>query len=155
MDANQTFSLCLTDEPNVADVNLVESRLVDYNEARSLPYDRVPLCIFMKDAEGRTVGGVTGYTNWGWLYLDCFWLPEDLRQGGWGGRILELAEQEAIRRGCAQARLYTYTFQARGFYERHGYVEFGQLDGYPPGASQIWMRKSLGVRHPASPNPGT
>ncbi len=135
--------MCVTDQPAAADVDFVESRLLDYNEAKSRPYDQRPLCVFMKDAEGRTIGGVTGYTNWGWLYLDCFWLPEDLRQGGWGSRILAIAEREAIVRGCQQARLYTYSFQARGFYERHGYAEFGVLEGYPPGASQIWMRKSL------------
>ena len=143
MTSTDTLSLCATDSPAASDIELVESRLLDYNKSKALPYDRRPLCVFIKDAEGRTIGGATGYTNWGWLYLDCFWLPEALRQGGWGGRILALAEREAVKRGCDHARLFTYTFQARGFYEKHGYVEFGQLDGYPPGASQIWMRKSL------------
>ena len=143
MPSSEAFELCVTEEPSPTEVAFVESELLGYNEANARPYDRRPLCIFMRDAEGRTLGGATGYTNWGWLYLDCFWLPEDLRQGGWGGRILALAEEEAVKRGCEQARLFTYSFQARGFYEKHGYVEFGILDGYPPGASQIWMRKTL------------
>jgi ribosomal protein S18 acetylase RimI-like enzyme len=89
------------------------------------------------------VGGVTGSTNWGWLYLDCFWLPDALRQGGWGGRVLAAAEAEAVARGCRRARLYTYSFQAQGFYERHGYTVFGTLEDYPPGHRQVWMRKDL------------
>ncbi|MBX6746810.1 MAG: GNAT family N-acetyltransferase, partial [Acetobacteraceae bacterium] len=29
------------------------------------------------------------------------------------------------------------------FWTRHGYVEFGRLDGMPPGHSRIWFRKQL------------
>ena len=76
--------------------------------------------------------------------VDCLWLPEDLRKGGLGGRsVLGAAEREAWARGCRRARLFTYSFQARGFYERHGYTVFGVLEDYPPGHSQIWMRKDL------------
>ncbi len=97
----------------------------------------------MRDDAGRVLGGVTGHTGRGWLYLDCFWLPSELRQGGLGGEVLAAAEREALARGCRHARLFTYSFQAQGFYARHGYAVFGILDGYPPGHSQIWMRKDL------------
>lgn len=137
------LSLALTDAPDAGDVALVERELVAFNVARSIPYDRRPLCVFLRDGAGWAVGGVTGYTNWGWLYLDCFWLPEALRQGGWGGRVLAAAEAEAVARGCRRARLYTYSFQAQGFYERHGYAVFGTLEDYPPGHRQVWMRKEL------------
>jgi GNAT superfamily N-acetyltransferase len=99
--------------------------------------------VLLRDGAGAALGGVTAYTDRGWLYLDCFWLPDGLRRGGWGSRVLAAAEAEALRRGCRHARLFTYSFQARGFYERHGYTVFGVLDGFPPGHSQIWMRKDL------------
>ena len=57
--------------------------------------------------------------------------------------MLAAAEAEALRRGCRGARLFTYSFQARGFYEKHGYTVFGVLDDFPPGHSQIWLRKTL------------
>ena len=66
-----------------------------------------------------------------------------MRLGGWGGRVLAAAEGEARARGCRRARLYTYSFQAQGFYERHGYAVFGTLEDYPPGHRQVWMRKDL------------
>ena len=121
----------------------MEAGLVAFNVACSRPYDRVPLCVFVKDDAGGTLGGVTGYTNWGWLYVDCLWLPDRLRKVGLGGRILMLAEAEASRRGCRRVRLFTYSFQAQGFYEQNGYQVFGTLDDYPPGHTQIWMRKDL------------
>lgn len=143
MSSPEQPRLSVTDAPAAADEAFIEDRLVGFNEAKARPYDRRPLCVFARDADGRMLGGVTGYTNWGWLYLDCFWLPEHLRQGGSGGRILALAEEEARRRGCARARLFTFSFQAQGFYEKHGYAVFGILHDYPPGHSQIWMRKDL------------
>jgi GNAT superfamily N-acetyltransferase len=54
------------------------------------------------------------------------------------------AEAEALRRGCHAASLDTYSFQARGFYERLGYSVFGIIDDCPPGHSRIYLIKRLG-----------
>ena len=56
---------------------------------------------------------------------------------------MEQAEREAIRRGCRTIWLDTFTFQARGFYERLGYSVFGTLEDYPPGHSRFFLKKSL------------
>ena len=137
------LALALTDAPEPDDVALVERELMAFNAEQCRPYDSRPLCVFARDAHGRAVGGATGYTRWGWLYVDCLWLPEPERRGGLGHRVLALAEAEARARGCRRSRLFTYSFQARGFYEKQGYVVFGVLEDYPPGHSQVWMRKDL------------
>ena len=136
-------SLDVTDAPTPGDVALIERELTAYNVERAIPYDRRPLCVLVRDGAGELLGGVTGDTNWGWLCLDCFWLPQALRRGGLGARVLAAAEDEARARGCRRARLYTYSFQAEGFYERRGYTVFGVLEDYPPGHRQTWMRKDL------------
>ena len=46
---------------------------------------------------------------------------------------MQLAEREAVQRGCHGAWLDTFEFQARGFYERLGYTCFGELPNYPAG----------------------
>src|SRR6516165_7091346 len=51
------------------------------------------------------------------------------------------------RNPCSRARrhsawLDTFSFQARGFYEKLGYEEFGRLD-YPPGHHRHFLRKRL------------
>ena len=123
----------------------MERELIAFNVDRSRPYDLTPLGVFVKDADGSTLGGATGHTSWGWLTIDGFWLPEVLRRGGWGGRILTATENEARRRGCTRSRLYTYSFQAQGFYEKQGYTVFSVLDDYPPGHRQVWLMKDLGA----------
>lgn len=142
----------VTDTPAPADVALIESSLRAFNVERVKPYDRRALCVFVRDAEGRTLGGLTGFTNWGWLYVDYFWLPEELRHGGLGARLIAAAEAQAVARGCIGPHLSTYSFQARGFYEKQGYAVFGILDDYPPGHAVIHLRKDLVTeRKPCGP----
>ena len=59
------------------------------------------------------------------------------------GHLLRMAEAEARTRGCSHVMLTTYSFQARGFYEKEGYRVVGEMAGYPPGATYYWMRKDL------------
>jgi hypothetical protein len=57
--------------------------------------------------------------------------------------VIELAEEEARRRGCTTAVLITLSFQAPGFYAKHGYQAFGQIEARPGGPSRIFMKKDL------------
>jgi len=92
---------------------------------------------------GKLRGGLIADTYWNWLDVDDFWLEENARGQGHGRHILQAAEKEAIARGCRFAKLETFSFQARGFYEKCGYNVIGQLDEYPPGQSFFWMQKEL------------
>jgi predicted N-acetyltransferase YhbS len=60
-----------------------------------------------------------------------------------GSRLIASAEDEARRRGCTAAFVYTVTFQAPGFYERHGYRRFGEIACPPNGATRIFLTKTL------------
>ena len=54
-----------------------------------------------------------------------------------------MMEEEGARRGCRSGVLYTISFQAPGFYERHGWREFGRVACDPPGTSRVFMTKEL------------
>jgi GNAT superfamily N-acetyltransferase len=71
------------------------------------------------------------------------WVREDCRKDGWGGKILLAAEEEARGRGCDRVAVSSFTFQAPGFYQRHGYVETGRTLGIPGGNADVHMFKSL------------
>lgn len=66
-----------------------------------------------------------------------------LARAGVGTEIMQIAEREALQRGCCGSWLDTFEFQARGFYERIGYQCFGELPNYPPGFSRFFMKKML------------
>jgi GNAT superfamily N-acetyltransferase len=89
------------------------------------------------------LGGFLGRTSLGLLFIDLVYLPDSVRGNGLGSRMLEMAETEARERGCRRAVLYTISFQAPGFYERHGWREFGRVPCDPPGTDRVFMTKEL------------
>jgi hypothetical protein len=56
---------------------------------------------------------------------------------------LRQAEDEGRRRGCRAGVLHTISFQAPGFYARHGWRMFGEIPCDPPGTSRVFMTKDL------------
>jgi GNAT superfamily N-acetyltransferase len=89
------------------------------------------------------LGGAHGWTGWNWLHVDALWLREDVRHKGYGKRLLLVTEAEAIKRGCRYAELQTFSFQARGFYEKLGYKVFAQLDDFADVHKWYFLKKDL------------
>ena len=136
----------LTDSPDLAAQKVIESGLSRYNAEKAGYSDSRDLAVLVSDPEtGQVLGGLLGRTSLGLLFVDLIFVPDSLRDRRLGSRIMELAEEEAKRRGCCAVVLYTINFQAPGFYERHGYREFGRIDCHPPGTSRIYMTKNLDV----------
>lgn len=119
--------------------------LAAYNKEKFGRVDSQTLDILVRDDNsGAAVGGLLGRSSLGLFFLDLFYLPEELRGGGLGSRIMAQAEAEARRRGCTAAVVSTITFQAPEFYERHGYCRFGEIACPPDGATRIFLSKTLG-----------
>ena len=86
-----------------------------------------------------------GHLYWGWLSVETLWVDEGYRGQGLGGRLLDMAEAEARRHGCAHVQLDTLTFQARPFYEARGYRVYGELADFPAGTEhrRFYLTKPL------------
>lgn len=76
-----------------------------------------------------------------WLFLDLFVLEPGARRQGLGSRMLAMAEAAARTRGCVGVWLDTYGFQARPFYERHGFRVIGALPDYPAPWQRFFLAK--------------
>lgn len=136
--------LLLADDRGRQAEDAIKGGLAAYNDAAFRAPDTQTLDVLVRDEEsGKVVGGLLGHTSYGLFFLDLFYLPDELRGGGLGSRIIALAEDEARLRGCSSAVVYTVTFQAPGFYERHGYRRFGEVASPPHGATRIFLTKSL------------
>jgi GNAT superfamily N-acetyltransferase len=106
--------------------------------------DRRALNVLVREAgTGKILGGVHGRTSLGLLFVDLVYLPQLLRSGGVGRRMMSMAEDEARNRGCTSGVLMTINFQAPGFYERLGWSRFGEVPCAPPGTSRIFLTKSF------------
>ena len=122
---------------------LITRRLQEFNAPYLGDHPFGNLDVYVRDADGRVVGGLVGEFAFGWFVIRVLWLEESFRRRGIGTRTLASAENAAIENGCHAAILDTMSFQAPAFYEKHGYVRVGVVDGYPGGAQQIFMRKEL------------
>ena len=102
------------------------------------------LSVRIEDAAGELVGGLTGWT-WGTCAgISLVWVRENARTRGTGSRLLAAAERVARERGCHQIVVSSFTFQAPGFYERHGFVETGRTEGLPvEGSADVHLVKRL------------
>ncbi|MFD1624510.1 GNAT family N-acetyltransferase [Azospirillum griseum] len=141
---NDQLTLSVAEAIDAQEADRVFVGLKAHNEmASGRAYTRRDLAVMLRDAAGVLRAGLVGYTNWDWLYVDHLWVDDGLRRGGVGRRLLDAAEEEARARGCRWSRLYTYDFQAPGFYPKCGYTEWCRMDGYPEGHAQIWFRKPL------------
>ncbi|MFC0409998.1 GNAT family N-acetyltransferase [Roseomonas elaeocarpi] len=141
-DAPPPVNIELTDAPPPETRDAILAPLLEFNAAQAGPSNARPLAILLRrPGSDAVVGGLLGRTAGGMLFVELFFIPEDLRRGGLGRRLLAQAEEEARRRGCHGAWLDTYSFQARGFYEKQGYTVFGEIRDYPPGHSRYFLSK--------------
>ncbi|MFJ1211567.1 GNAT family N-acetyltransferase [Burkholderia pyrrocinia] len=144
MTAHPDVTLQLTDTEQPAARDFIRRKLGEFNHAMTGRADAAALDIYVTDpATGEVLGGLTGRTSLGLFFIDLFYLPESLRGGGFGSRLLREAETEAKRRGCARAVLYTISFQAPDFYRKQGYETFGEVPCEPEGTARVFMVKTL------------
>ena len=136
--------IVVTDAPAAADTAVIQEGLRAYNTSQAGRDDSRPLAVLVRDPEtGKVVGGLYGGSYLGQLRVDRFFLPEAMRRGGLGSRLLAAAEEEGRRRGCTRIALNTLEIQARGFYEKQGYETAATLDCDPPGVTRYLMSKRL------------
>jgi len=129
----------ISDEITEEMSEVVGSDLNAYNDEIAKYNDRKSLAIVVRDKQsGQVIGGMLGRSSLGLLFIELVYLPEELRKGGLGTRMLMQFEQDGRNRGCSCAVLYTISFQAPGFYEKHGWKRFGEIPCDPPGSSRIF-----------------
>lgn len=133
----------LTAAPSDDDLAAIGSGLAAFNEADVGASGRIPLAVVLRGTGGAVAGGLSGYTAWGWLYVQWLWLSEPMRGRGWAGKMLALAEAEARARGCHGAYIDTFNPVALASYTRAGYAPFGALPDFPMGRRRVFLSKSL------------
>jgi GNAT superfamily N-acetyltransferase len=144
-DVNDELILTSEPQPSEVDAAVVRDGLLAFNikNVGLEPRSRA-VSLFLRNSAGQVIGGLLGGSRWGWLYVDKLWIQDEYRRHGAGSRLLKAAEAEALAAGCTDVVLDTFSFQARGFYERHGYEVYASLEGFPPGHRQLFLHKRLG-----------
>lgn len=121
--------------------DFILERLMTHNAATFGPTNRRELAVPLHDDDGKLIGGLTGYTGRGWLYVSMLYIPDELRGRGLAARMLDMAEAEAKARGAIGAYIDTMNPAALKLYLKQGYTEIGTLKGLEGGHSVTWLQK--------------
>ncbi len=133
----------LTASPSPEELAAITDALSAFNTGDVGPSDRRPLAVLIRDTDGKVTGGLSGFTAWGWLFIQMLYIPDTLRGTGLAGEILAKAEDEARTRGCRGAWIDTFSPLALRAYLRQGYEVFGELQDFPEGRTRSFLHKNL------------
>lgn len=133
----------MTSTPTVEEKDTIYQQLLDYNLARLENTNVEELALFLEDEAGQKTAGLIGETHGNWLEIDYLWVSETLRGQDIGTALIKEAENVARKRGCLSAFLFTFDFQAPGFYEKLGYEEKFVLADFPVSGKKHFYTKKL------------
>ncbi|WP_429174729.1 GNAT family N-acetyltransferase [Aeromonas salmonicida] len=128
--------------PQDEELDALRIGLSGYNTAQAGTHLRERIASFIKDEQGKVLGGIVADIKWGWLHVDWLWIDERIRKDGWGARLLATMEQYASDKGITKVHLETTSFQALPFYQKQGYTVFGELPDMPPGHITYFLKKT-------------
>jgi len=140
---SSSYSIEVKLKADPEEARAIDAGLKQFNDQFSEDDNHLELAVVLRDEQGQLAGGLLADTGWRWVHINTLWIREDVRRLGFGRKLLEMAEQEAIRRGCRHSQLETHDFQALGFYQKRGYILFAQLDDFPPEHIKYFLKKEL------------
>lgn len=130
-------------QPQPALLDFLDKKIAEYNWARWEVKERMPIAAQIKDEKGEVIAAAAGRTFGNWLQINTLWVSDTQRGKGLGSKLLMAMENAGQQRGCVSVLLDTLNFQAKPFYEKHGYqVEWTQPN-YPKTGCKYFMSKSL------------
>lgn len=97
-----------------------------------------------KSEDGERIGMLFGALFHDWCKITGLAVDDKYRQQGVGSKLMQKAESLAEERGCVGIVLNTTSYQAGGFYEKHGFEVFGKLPKFSGGKHEsIYYKKIL------------
>ena len=79
--------------------------------------------VYAKDENSNLIGGLVGYSELNWMYLDSMYVYEQFRKQGIAKKFMELAQKESIERNCIGIKLEAYQNTVE-FYKKEGYLTY-------------------------------
>jgi len=130
-------------EPCPEDKKVMVEGMLAYHKSKGHIRKDEFYSILLKNNDKKLLGTIIVSFRWGGMHIQTLWIDETERNHGWGKKLMQMAEAEAIKRGCTLAYTDTYTWQAPTFYEKLGYELYGKLEDFPKGNSLSYYCKKL------------
>lgn len=137
----------ITTNPSDTDARQLSDGIIRFNH-KAIPSlepeaEETRFWLFVRDERDSIQGGLRATCYWNTLHIELTWLAETSRGRGLGEELIAMAEAKAKELGCEKAFVETTSWQAKPFYERHGYTHVATLDDRPKGHSSHYLTKNL------------
>jgi ribosomal protein S18 acetylase RimI-like enzyme len=119
---NISETISETDKTSVLEI--LRDHTATLIDTSSGKHKRKDLNLVIKDQQDKIIGGLLGFTEYGWLTIDFISVDKTYRKQGVGSHMVKLAEIEAIKRECVLIIVGTLENFAPGFYESLGFIKF-------------------------------
>jgi N-acetylglutamate synthase-like GNAT family acetyltransferase len=134
----------ILNEPAKPEINkIISAGLKKYNESKIGKYACDPFTIHLKSDDDEIIAGIKGDVFGALIKVHIFWVEEKHRRKGLGTKLMQALEKYALIKSCEIIELNTAEFQAKGFYEKLGFITIATLDNGLLGHTQYIMRKTL------------
>ncbi len=121
----------------------LDERLYEHNSEVTGKIDGQLFSRIAYGEQGEPAGGIAGWTWAGACEISFLWLEKSHRGHGLGTLLMHEAEEHARSLGCSVILLRSYSFQAPGFYEKHGYEIEHVTEDFPPGHRYCTLMKRI------------
>ena len=138
-----TYKLSFEDNPRHEDVQILGDGIMT-NAKKMKGFNPLQFfAFFIRDEKNEIVGGCNGTNLYGCVYVDQLWIKEDLREQGWGKKLMAKAEEFAKQKNCTFMTVNTMDWEALDFYKKLGFeVEF-ERKGFEKNSVFYFLRKDL------------
>ena len=136
----------ITTNPSKSDAKTISQGIVDYNKITANVSDcddEMKFSVFARNDENEIIGGLRAICYWNTLHIELLWLDENYRGTGMGTTLLERAEVFARKSRYENALVETTSWQAKPFYEKHGYQLQNTINDRPKGHKSYYLSKIL------------
>ncbi len=146
----QDLHLVCHDSLPEEETRTVDAGLGEFNDRAAPLHEVRSISCFVRDDDGRVVGGAVGRW-WGkGCELQQLWVDERLRGRGIGTALVQAFEAHAVGLGCSSFYLETFSFQAPQLSDSVGYRAEYIRRGFPHGIVKYHMVKHVGHAEAAS-----
>jgi len=90
------------------------------------PYKQEYICVVKRGNNRKPFAALMGFMENGIFEITKLWVKSEKQSNGIGSELLKAAEEVVKARGGCSIVVWTYVFQAPGFYENHGFVKMGE-----------------------------
>lgn len=97
----------------------------------------------IQNEKQKFLGGIQGFYYYGCFYIDLLFVINEARGKGYGSQLMQKAEELAKTRECLFMAVNTMDFEAKPFYEKHGFeIEFTR-NGFEKNSEMYFFRKPI------------